>query len=209
MQGLFERLKEKWQEFCEKNGLYFSRSQIFALLLLVALLISGIFLHYFSSRPAKLEEIPIGEKAQKETNEPSIKFIVVHVCGAVREPGIYRLPEGSRVYQAIEKAGGELAEADTDSLNLARPLKDGERVYVPYRGENTETGSDKTNGRINLNRASSGDLESLPGIGEELARRIVEYRKKHGPFLSVEEVLNVEGIGKKKFESIKDKICVE
>lgn len=210
MQGLLERLKEKWRDFCEKNGLYFTPAQVVSLVFLFTLLLIGIFLHYYNSRPAKIEEIPF-EKAEESTVsvKESESKIVVHIAGAVNRPGVYVLPSGSRVYEAIQKAGGETGEADIDSLNLARIVKDGEKIYLPKKGETVKNSGEETGRKLNLNSASLEELEELPGIGEELAKRIVDYREKNGPFTSIEEVMNVTGIGRKKFESIKDKVCVK
>jgi competence protein ComEA len=209
VQGLLERLKEKWRDFCEKNGLYFTPAQIISLVVLFILLLIGIFLHYYNSRPAEIEEIPLETGENTVSAKESESKIVVHVAGAVNRPGVYVFPSGSRVYEAIQKAGGETRDADTDSLNLARIVKDGERIYLPRKGEEVKTSVEQAEDKLDLNSASLGELEELPGIGEELAKRIVDYREKNGPFTSIEDVMNVAGIGKKKFESIKDKICVK
>jgi competence protein ComEA len=144
--------------------------------------------------------------------------LVVHVAGAVQTPGVYTLAAGSRVIDGIRAAGGVAPGADVSAINLARPLADGERVYIPRRGETppaepSSSGSvssegGASGGKVNLNSATADQLEALPGIGEVLARRIVDYRTQHGPFRSVRDLLKVEGIGEKKFESIKDHVTV-
>ncbi|MGH2783684.1 MAG: helix-hairpin-helix domain-containing protein [Actinomycetota bacterium] len=148
--------------------------------------------------------------------------LFVHITGAVARPGVYRLPAGSRVIDGVTAAGGARAEADLSSINLARPLTDGERVYIPRRGEippaataggdptgaTGDGGSGGASDKVNINTATVSQLEELPGIGEVIAQRIVDYRTQHGPFKTVRDLLKVEGIGEKKFESIQDYVTV-
>lgn len=169
------------------------------------------------------------ENTEKLTQTPS--EIYVHVAGEVQLPGLYKLPQGARVADAIKLAGGATSEADLDALNLAMILKDGDKVVVPkkasqsFSGEEITTGFPLTNtaiqpqmnisfqpgqaGKININTASVSELESLPGIGPVLAQRIVDYRAQKGGFKTIEEIKEVSGIGDKKFEAIKDLITVE
>lgn len=150
---------------------------------------------------------------------PASDGIVVDVEGAVRAPGVYTLPAGSRVIDAVKAAGGANSSADLTSVNLARALADGERVYIPRRGEAPPAeaapggaggggASGSAGGKVNINSASESELESLPGIGPTLAQRIVDYRTQHGPFHDVKDLLKVEGIGDKKFASLKDYVTV-
>ena len=153
--------------------------------------------------------------------------VVVHVTGAVSSPGVVTLPPGSRVTDAINAVGGASADADTEQLNLARVLSDGEQIRVPRIGEvlpnpapqpggaatpSVGTAPGKTNGgasgTININTASATDLEKLPGIGPALAQRIVEYRDSHGPFASVDALTDVPGIGKAKLEGLREQATV-
>ncbi len=153
--------------------------------------------------------------------------VVVHVTGAVSRPGVVTLPPGSRVTDAINAVGGASAEADTQQLNLARVLTDGEQIRVPRIGEvlpdpapqpggaatpSVGTAPGKTNGgasgTININTASASELEKLPGIGPALAQRIVEYRDSHGPFASVDSLTDVPGIGKAKLEGLREQATV-
>ncbi len=133
-------------------------------------------------------------------------YVYVDMDGAVNNPGVYRLESGSRVSDAIEMAGGIKEDANTKSLNKARKLTDGEKIYILTKDEasNASEGSKL----ININTASSNELDSLPGIGPVYAERIVEYRKRT-LFRSVEEIKNIEGIGEKTFEKIKDYITVD
>ena len=140
--------------------------------------------------------------------------VVVHVAGAVASPGVVTLPAGSRVADALEAAGGATADADTDQLNLARILVDGEQVRVPHQGEDASTwaappgpaqdaGTGTASGLVNINTASATELQSLPGIGEALAQRIVDYREANGPFTSIDELTEVSGIGPAKLEALR------
>ncbi len=128
----------------------------------------------------------------------------VHVCGAVKNPGIYEFSEGSRVFELIEKAGGFDDEADKDSYNLALEVKDGQQIRIPYIGETIESES----GLINLNQASIEELCTIPGIGESRAQAIISYRDKNGGFKDVEELKEISGIKDATFEKIKPYVCV-
>lgn len=126
--------------------------------------------------------------------EPSVPAeIVVQVDGAVLRPGLYRLPPGSRVADAVRAAGGPAATANLDAVNGARVLRDGERIRIA-EGEPAIQTTDAP-APVNVNTATAGELESLPGIGPVLAARIVEHRTRHGPFQTLEDLLRVEGIG--------------
>lgn len=144
--------------------------------------------------------------AVKTESEDSSGFIYVDVDGAVNNPGVFRLESGSRVSDAIEMAGGLKEDAHTKSLNKARKLTDGEKIYILTRDEASD--ASEGNVLININTASANELDSLPGIGPVYAQRIVEYRNK-SLFYSVEEIKNIEGIGEKTFEKIRDYITVD
>lgn len=126
--------------------------------------------------------------------EPSVPAeIVVQVDGAVLRPGLYRLPPGSRVADAVRAAGGPAATANLDAVNGARVLRDGERIRIAEGMPAIQTTDAPA--PVNVNTATAGELESLPGIGPVLAARIVEHRTRHGPFQTLEDLLRVEGIG--------------
>jgi competence protein ComEA len=162
---------------------------------------------------------PRGEPIQLSP-PPTPAPMVVHVSGAVIKPGVYSLPSGSRVKDAIEKSGGLKIEADSNLINLAMLVEDGMQVWVPYQPvdeENTDTPMDlegkptpggvATN-KININTASQIELESLSGIGPVLAQAIIQYRLEKGPFNEIEEIQEVSGIGPVTFEKIKPFISV-
>ncbi len=143
--------------------------------------------------------------------------IVVQVAGAVARPGVYAMAAGSRVHQLVTRAGGPLAGADPNALALAAPLTDGERVYLPMVGEVVPagaalgaarpgaSGADSTpTGPLDLNRATAEDLDRLPGIGPSTAQAIIDYRDQHGPFGSVDDLLDVRGIGPAKLDAIRE-----
>ena len=128
--------------------------------------------------------------------------LIVHVAGAVKSPGVYTLPVGSRIQDAIDAAGGPLPEADIHRLNLADILADGKKVHVPAKDNNKS----EEDGLVNINTADANELATLPNIGPARAQKIIEYRELHGPFSSIEEITKVNTIGPKIFESIKDLI---
>lgn len=160
---------------------------------------------------------PTSEAAAVQTEEEAAEErIVIHVCGEVVSPGVYRLPAGSRVQDAVLAAGGMTAEAASDYLNLARLLEDGEKIVVPDRQEASSLaqagdsggGAETSPGKVNLNTAGLEELMGLPGIGEAKARAILDYRKTQGAFASVEDVMQVSGIGPAVFEKLREWIIV-
>lgn len=147
--------------------------------------------------------------------QPSLREIYVHVAGAVREPGLYRLGAGSRVVDAVAAAGGFSRRADPAGVNLAREVSDGEQLHVPRRGEADESPStsgpasgSSADGRIDINTADPAALETLPRIGPTLAARIIEWREQNGRFTSVDDLLAVPGIGEKLLEGLRDAVRV-
>ncbi len=142
--------------------------------------------------------------------------LCIYVCGAVNNPGVYEIAEGSRVCDAFAAAGGLTEEAAGDYWNQARLLSDGEMIYVPTKEEAKERApeevfnqnTDETNDKININTATKESLMTLPGIGEAKAERIIAYRQEHGAFSSIEEIMEVEGIKEGMYEKIKDYIVI-
>lgn len=133
-------------------------------------------------------------------------YIYVHVAGQVRSPGVYSLSAESRVLDAIEAAGGALQEADVHRLNLADYLVDGQKITVPAKIDAGTESDQQQEGLININTADQSTLELLPNIGHSRAASIIQYRENHGLFNSIEEITNVNMIGEKIYESIKDLI---
>lgn len=198
-----------------------SRAELAGLAVVVALLLAGAGLWYVRSLPRPIvvaaEPTPSATSADAVAPPtPSPSPILVDVAGWVRRPGVYEFTPGARVIDAIEAAGGPRRGAVLEALNLAAPLVDGAQILVPKRGQTppastggtTSTGAGAPGGLIDVNTASAAELEALPGIGEVLAQRIVDHRTEHGPFSSVEDLLDVSGIGEAILEDIRDLVTV-
>ena len=153
---------------------------------------------------------------------PTQAPITVHVVGAVVRPGVYSFPEGSRVQDAVTAAGGLLAEADPNLINLAAKLEDGQQLQIPAVGGSipgagatspapfavisTPGGTAVNADLVNINTATVDQLDTLPGIGPTTAQKIIDYRTQHGPFAKIEDIMNVSGIGPATFDNIKNLI---
>jgi competence protein ComEA len=159
--------------------------------------------------------------AASEPPEEAEGSAVVHVAGAVAAPGVYTLPAGARVIDAVDQAGGASPEADLGALNLAAPVRDGERIYVPLPGETPpavlgsdvsgpsaggSSGETGASGLVPVNTATAEELTALPGIGPVLAQRIVDFREAHGPFDALGDLGEVSGIGPKILASLADAV---
>src|SRR5688500_14956248 len=158
----------------------------------------------------------VADAPRAPTPTTTARAVVVHVAGAVTNPGVVELPVGSRVIDAIEAAGGGRFGADFDRLNLAATLSDGQRVLVPKVGQVVALEPDAgatldgsaQGGLLNLNTATPAQLEELPGIGPTLAAAIIEERDRRGGFESVNELRDVRGIGEKRFADLRDHVTV-
>ena len=156
---------------------------------------------------------------KKEEKEEPVEqdLITVDVKGAVKSPGIYDLPVGSRVNDAVQKAGGLTEQADSKSLNLAQKVSDEALVYVPTKGEEAasqQAGSGTTSStskdkKVNLNKASLEELKQVKGLGGKRAQDIIDHRESNGKFKSVDELKKVSGIGAKTIEKLKDYVTVD
>ena len=185
-----------------------------------AVLVVAVWRFWPGESGTAVEVIPAEETVASvlasETTEPAVAEVVVHVVGAVRSPGVYTLAAGSRVEDAIEAAGGQNPDAAGDSINLARVLQDGEQLVLPTKAQVASgeapgagataaggggVGGGTSGGKVNLNRATVAELDTLPGVGPATAQKIVDDRTKNGPFKKVEDLMRVTGIGAKKFES--------
>jgi competence protein ComEA len=205
-----------------------------ALLAVGLLVAAGLAFLGASSPPAQLT-LPRAEAGgapldgAPETSAPATTpvTVTVHVAGQVRSPGVYALPSGGRVADAVVAAGGTAAEADVEQLNLAARVADGERVYVPRKGETAPAvvaappagagaGSGSGSGAkvgapagpVDLNTATAEQLEALPGVGPATSKAILAYRSSHGRFRSVTELLEVPGIGPAKLEALRPLVKV-
>lgn len=194
----------------------FTRRELLGALLLAGLLVAGLLLRYVLLPDRGTE---IVRERQNEAQAPGEaapaeqKSIIVHVAGAVKVPGVYTLPEGSRLFEAVEAAGGALPDADMHALNLAEPLFDGRKVTVPAvagqgPGVQTAPPSQPADGRVNINTATAAELEKLPGIGPAKAQAIVRDREQNGLFRRVEDLARVSGIGPKTVENLREHATV-
>ena len=135
--------------------------------------------------------------------------IAVYITGAVKNPGVYYLEEGSRLYNLLDICGGILENADIEKINLAQKLVDAEKIIIYEKSEKLDENieNEEENEKININEASEEELKTLTGIGESTAKKIIEYREKNR-FIEIEDIINVDGVGTSKFEAIKNDICV-
>lgn len=191
---------------------------IIAVLIFVSILFTSIKLYDRNDQTEDIPEtMPELEREEEEAapiaeeSEPSILY--VDLKGAVVRTGVYRLEDGKRVLDAIQLAGGFQTDADQTKINLAARLTDEMVIYIPTIGEilsdgNISLSDEVDDGKININTATSGELESLPGIGAAKAASIITYREQNGPFKEIEDLVNVSGIGAKSFEKLRDKIKV-
>ena len=200
IKDLWERINYWWHD------LAYSHIQKRALLIMgVGLLVLSSFVVFRGSSKEVIAapQIPI---------EIAIPEVIVDVAGAVNNPGVYSLPAQSRVIDALRAAGNGVTGSDLSDLNLARIVKDGEQIYVnpTVRTVNGKKIIKKVipRGPININRASAKEFDGLAGIGPVIAKRIVEYRRVNGPFMTIEDLQKVSGIGSAKFEEFKSKVSV-
>lgn len=167
---------------------------------------------------AEVTAVSKDSSTEKEVKEEPLEqdLITVDVKGAVKSPGIYDLPVGSRVNDAVQKAGGLTDQADSKSLNLAQEVSDEALVYVPTKGEEAsqQSGSGATSStskekKVNLNKASLEELKQVKGLGGKRAQDIIDHREANGKFKSVDELKKVSGIGTKTIEKLKDYVTVD
>ncbi len=203
-----DQLQEQWNRFTQWwVDLHFTTIQRRTLGAIAAALIALSLFVVFSGKSEEVVAEPI---MPTQLIAPAL---IIDVTGEVVSPGVYELPAGSRVIDAIKAAGGARPKAALSDLNLARVIKDGEQIYVDpiYKaGTSVRYGSKAATprGPININRASASELDSLDGIGPVIAKRIIAYRTANGPFIALEDLLKVSGIGDAKFAQFKEKIRV-
>jgi competence protein ComEA len=144
---------------------------------------------------------------------PASPLVVVHIVGAVRRPGLYRMPEGSRIADAVRRAGGATRKADVALVNLAAPLADGTQILVPARAPpraasgGAEPEPSAPAGPLHLNTATLEELDALPGVGPVTAQKILDFRQQHGAFASVDELDAIPGIGPKRLEQLREMVA--
>jgi competence protein ComEA len=180
-----------------------ARALVYIAALLVCLTLAGR-LAFHAGPQAESRSAPVAFRAERVPT----RQLLVHVVGAVRDPGLYRLDEGSRIDDAIRAAGGAKPKADLELINLAAPVADGQQVVVPLRGRGTPVGAASGPGtppgeRVHLNTATLEQLDSLPGVGPVTAQKILDYRTEHGAFASIDELDAVPGIGPARLADLK------
>ena len=180
--------------------------------LLAVVIVAGSFLVSRRTREPPPPSLRI-EHVERAKASPSPAPLLVHVAGKVVTPGVYALPPGSRVRDAVAAAGGPAPAGDPNVLNLAAPVADGEQVVVPAVGAGPPVppAAGRPAGpppKTNLNTATQAQLEELPGVGPKLAQRVLAYRQRKGRFTSTRELLEVEGFGPKKLAALEDQVTV-
>ena len=190
-----------------------------------------IFMYYMTTINRDYEYSNVDQEVENMTEEIASKEdnieekeIIIHITGAVQTEGIVKIKEGERIRDAIENAGGLAMDANLKEVNLAYVLKDGQKIYIPRNSDTEEeiiineengptvivdSGDEGTNIKININTATVTELQTLSGIGEGTAKKIIEHRQLNGRFNTIEDIKNVSGIGDAKFDTIKAYICIE
>lgn len=207
----------------------FSNQEKITIILLLILILIGVGIvlnkninredNFIVNRASDISE-------NKSARQIEIPPLIIHIAGAIKNPGVYQLKSTDRIVDALKIAGGATEEANLDLINLAALLKDGQKIIVPYKiyNENGEEINANTynhtasayssspgsnSAKININTANAAMLQTLPGIGPVLSERIIEYRNQNGLFGIIDDIKDVSGIAEKKFEGIKDLICVQ
>ncbi len=177
-----------------------------AAVLLVVLVLAGRFLLGAGAATSSEAEVALGAEAIRAAPAPPV---VVHVVGAVQQPGLYRLARGTRVADAVARAGGATAKAELALINLAALVSDGQQIVVPARAPpgSAPAAGDAAGGPVHLNSATIEQLDALPGVGPVTAQKIVDYREKHGAFGSVRELDAIPGIGPARLEQLTELVA--
>lgn len=181
------------------------RRGVKALAAVAALVVLAVGYFAWEARPREepVTAVPLASTSESATSEAD--EIVVAVSGHVHHPGLVRLPNGARVADAIEAAGGALPGVDLSTVNLARKVNDGELIAI---GVAADGGAAATPGKVNLNTATLAQLDTLPGVGPVLAQRIIDHRSSHGGFRDVGELRQVGGIGEATYAKLKDLVTI-
>lgn len=211
-----------------------SKKQLMILILVggVIIFVIGYYIYTVTSNES-YEQLDIISEQQDNQNKENVQneeeeMIIVHIAGEVKKPGIVKTKEGARIADIIEEAGGLTEKANIININLAYIIEDGQKIIIPSKEQkveieqegyiqtengvgiiNEEQGSSNKNQLVNINKATKEELQTLQGIGESTADKIITYRKENGNFKQIEDIKNVPGIGDAKYENIKDKISVK
>lgn len=187
------------------------RALAYAAAVLLVLALGGRLLLDGSNARESAPSPEVPKTVGLEATPAPARTVIVHVVGAVRRPGLYELPEGSRVDRAIRRAGGPKKKAALELLNLAAPLADGQQVVLPTRATSSAAvaaaegvATTGASSPVHLNTATFAELDSLPGVGPVTAQKILDYRQAHGAFQSVEELDAVAGIGPTRLEQLRE-----
>lgn len=205
----------------------------------IVIFVIGYYIYKISITEESYEQLDIvsenikeQDKENVENSQEEIDLIIIHIAGEVKKPGIVKIKEGARIADVIEQAGGLTDKANITNINLAYVIEDGQKITIPSKEsieekenqneyissesgqgvieENPKTNiTNSKNAIVNINKASKEELQSLQGIGESTATKIIEYRKLNGEFKQIEDIKNVPGIGNSKFEAIKDNIKIK
>ncbi len=204
----------------------FSNQEKITIILLLIVIIVGVGIVIYKNINNE-DNFIINRASDISENNPAMEIeipsVIIHIAGAVENPGVYQLKSTDRIVDAVKIAGGAAEEANLDLINLAALLKDGQKIIIPYKISNeTDEGINKnmfnniqseyyfsSNTKININTADTNMLQTLPGIGPVLSGKIIEYRNKNGFFVEIDDIQDVSGIAEKKYEGIKDLICVQ
>lgn len=200
-----------------------SYKQILIICGLIGAIIIGVCIYFYQNKQEDYSYLEVSNEEAIQANiiEQENTKIVVHIIGQVINQGIVKLEEGARVIDAIEAAGGATKEANLEKVNLAYILEDGSKLYIPSINDKEEEeysiisntsgqkNTEKKTLRVNINTATSEELQKLPGIGEAMAIRIITYRKENGKFSKIEDLKEVSGIGEAKFNNIRSYIYIK
>lgn len=197
---------------------------IVKIVIAVIVAIFAVLYYFFNNQKSSsyenilTSEVIVNNVSSEEKSEETGK-IKVYVTGEVNSSGVIELEEGARIEDAIQKAGGIKPEANLKEINLASEIEDGEKIYIPNLLEQVEettlsseseaNTSSKSDGKVNINKASVSELTSIPGVGASTAQKIITYREENGKFKTIEDIKNVSGIGDSKYNSMKDFISVK